>query len=406
MSDLRMKCNAMITVVVALLVLSIVVNASVSSSRQNLKAITVSPIRNILNSQVESENLVMESNADFALFGATGVGTRSEPYRIENLQISYTETCILVQDTTAYFVISNCKFQSNGTEPAVLFSNVENGRVDNCEFTEGASGIKLYDSIDCSIANSTFYGCSNGIRLTSSANSSVIGNEIHNNNRGVLVENSQFCEILDNSIYSNWQYGIEITFSASNNTIYGNSIGWNVISGENEVNAIDSGFDNAFDDGVSIGNYWDDYNSSEPYIISGTGSSIDDFAQLLEDNVNPALVPLNDIAIDVNSEGNSITWQTYDLFPKSYTIRQNTVIATSAIWDGGEVTFDLDHLSVGTYEISISVVDGAGNSATDTISVTVVEFILGGLGTELVMIASGITLVVFLAMIVLVKKMT
>ena len=70
------------------------------------------------------------------------------------------------------------------------------------------------------------------------------------------------------------------------------------------------------------------------------------------------------------------------------------------------MTFDLDHLIVGTYMISITVSDGAGNSATDSISVIVVEFILGGLGTELVMIASGITLVVFLVMIVLVKKMT
>lgn len=406
MSDLRMKRNAMITMAVALLVLSIAVNASVSSSRQNLKAITVSPIRNVLNSQVESENLTIKNNADFALLGATGVGTRSDPYRIENLHISYPEPCILVQDTTAYFVISNCKFETDGASPAVLFSNVEHGRVDNSEFISGASGIVLYDSIDCSIANSTFYGCWSGIMLNSSANSTVIGNEIHNNNRGVLVENSQFCEILDNSIYSNWQYGIEITYFSSNNTIYGNSIGWNVLSGENEVNAVDSGVDNAFDDGESIGNYWDDYNSSEPYRISGTGSSIDNFAQLLEDNVNPALVPLNDIAIDVNSEGNSITWQAYDLFPESYAIRQNTVIAASAVWDGGDVTFNLDHLSVGTYDISIRLVDGAGNSATDTVSVVVVEFILGGLGTVLVMIASGITLVVFLVMIVLVKKMT
>ena len=406
MSDLRMKRNAMIPIVAALLVLSIAINASVSPSRQNSKTITVRPIRNILNSQVESENLTIKSNSDFALLGATGVGTRSEPYRIENLQISYAETCILVQDTTAYFVISNCRFETDDSSTAVRFSHVENGRVDNCKFTRGASGINLHGSIDCSITNSTFYGCWNGIVLYSSANSSVIENKIHNNNRGVLVENSQFCEILDNSIYSNSQYGIEITSYSSNNTIYGNSIGWNVISGENEVNAIDSGVDNAFDDGVSIGNYWDDYNSSEPYIISGTGSSTDDFAQLLVDNVNPALVPLNDIAIDANSNGNSITWQAYDLFPESYVIMQGGTIVKSAVWDGGEVTFDLDHLIVGTYAISIRVFDGAGNFATDSISVIVVEFILGGLGTELVMIASGITLVVFLVMIVLVKKMT
>lgn len=402
-----MKYTAMKALVAALLVLSIAVNASVPLNPQDSNDIITTPVRSILNSEVESESLTITNNADFALVGATGVGTRSDPYIIDNLQISLSETCISIQNTTAFFVISNCRFQTRTQTltPAVMLSNVENGRVENCEFVQGVSGITLYNSIDCLIVDNSFYGCWSGITLTYVANSSAIGNRIHNNHRGVLIEQSEFCEILNNSIYSNGQYGIEITLLSSNNTIYGNSIGWNDVSEEPRKNAVDGGVGNAFDDGASIGNFWDDFNSSMPYTISGTGSSIDNFAQLLRDDVNPVLVPINDIVIDVSTSRNSITWQAFDSFPESYVIKQDGIIVATGVWDGEEVTYNPDYLKVGVFELSISIYDGAGNTATDNVLVSVVSFILGGIGTGLVMLASGVTLVAFVVLVVLVKKM-
>ena len=401
-----MKHTAMTALVAALLVLSIAATVSVTLGPQDSKDLIATPMRNTLKSQVESENLTITNNFDFALLGATGVGTRSEPYIIDNLQISHSETCILIQNTTAFFIISNCRFEAGTSSPAVLFSNVENGRVENCDFVEGASGITLYNSIDCSVVENSFYGCWNGIRLALAANSSVIENRIHNNHRGVFIEQSEFCEILNNSIYSNERYGIEIAPFSSNNTIYGNSIGWNDVPENPQRNAVDAGEDNAFDDGVSIGNFWDNFNASEPYTISGIGSSTDDFAQLLEDDVNPVLVQINDIVIDVSTSGNSITWQASDSFPESYIIKQDGIIIAAGLWDGGEVTHDLDYLRVGVFEISISMYDGAGNVATDTVIVSVVSFILGGIGTGFVMLASGITLVAFVVLVALVKRIS
>jgi parallel beta-helix repeat protein len=401
-----MKYTAMKALVAALLVLLISVNTSVTLSPQDSKDIIATPIQNIMNSQVESESLTITNNADFALLGATGVGTRSDPYIINNLQISLSETCIWIQNTTAFFVISNCRFQTGISAPAVMLSNVENGRVENCEFMQGASGISLYNSIDCLIVDNSFYECWNGITLSFAANSSVIGNRIHNNHRGVLIEQSEFCEILNNSIYSNEQYGIEITLLSSNNTIYGNSIGWNDVFEEPQKNAVDGGVDNAFDDGTSIGNFWDDFNDSTPYTISGAGSSTDDFAQLLIDDVNPVLVPIDDTVIDVSTSRNSITWQTFDSFPASYIVKQDGILVARGVWDGEAVTYNLDYLKVGVFDLSISIYDGAGNAATDSILVSVVSFILGGMGTELVMLASGTTLVAFVVLVVLVKRMS
>jgi hypothetical protein len=105
------------------------------SIHSGLKSITVSPIQVTTVAQYQtSEPLLITSNADFAVLGATGVGTPSDPYTFENLQISDTESGIQIQDTTAYFVISNCKLESNEA-PVVIFDNVENGRVEQCEIT-------------------------------------------------------------------------------------------------------------------------------------------------------------------------------------------------------------------------------------------------------------------------------
>ncbi|GAF99266.1 unnamed protein product, partial [marine sediment metagenome] len=189
-------------------------------------------------------------------------------------------------------------------------------------------------------------------------------------------------------------------------SIYGNSIGWNDVNVGPGGNALDSGRNNTFDDGSSNGNFWSDFNASETYLIPGLGNSTDVFAQLFEDIVVPVIVPLSDMAIDVETSSNTLTWQAYDALPKSYLIRENNLVVDSSIWNGGDITTDLDHLPVGTHELNVTVYDGAGNSATDGIFVSVISFILGGIGTELVMIASGITVVIFVVIILLVKKLS
>ncbi|MBY8999169.1 MAG: right-handed parallel beta-helix repeat-containing protein, partial [Candidatus Thorarchaeota archaeon] len=186
-----------------------------------------------------SEPLVITSNVDFALLGATGVGTRSDPYKFESLEISDNGYCIQIQMTTAFFVISNCKLESSEFFPVILFDNVKNGRVEQCELTGGSNGLYLIQSQDSSIEENSFYDCWNGISLFSTSNSTFIDNRIHNNkNRGIIFDQSDYCFVLNNSIYSNFKHGIEILFDSHNNTIYGNSIGWNDVSGGYEVNAI------------------------------------------------------------------------------------------------------------------------------------------------------------------------
>ncbi|MFW9805402.1 MAG: NosD domain-containing protein [Candidatus Thorarchaeota archaeon] len=396
-----MKRTIAIILVVSILMLT-GVGSVLHGDYANQKTISIHPLRQTALAQYNTHApIVITSNADFAANDATGVGTRSDPYTFKNLRIVATETCIEVRDTTAFFVISNCKLQSGRADPVIWFQDLENGIVENSDVFGGSSGLELNQVIDCSATGNSFYGGYNGVLVFNSQNNTIIENEIHNNQRGVMLDWSDHSSIVNNSIYSNSGYGIEVAFYSSNNTIYGNSLGWN-----HDENAFDDGEDNNFDDGVSIGNLWSDYNSSESYQIPGLGGDIDDFANILIDTTAPVIVPQYDTAIDVESTGNTLTWLAGDQFPASYIVQENDAIATSGIWNGEAITIDLDHLIVGTYAITIIIHDGAGNTASDDVFVSVVSFLLGGLGTELVMLASGITVASFIIIIILIKKLS
>ncbi len=396
-----------ISVTVLILLISTVTGALFSFSHLGHKSIKVDPIGQYITAQYQTrEPFIVTSNFEFASLGATGVGTPSDPYVFENLEITDEGSCIQVENTTAHFVISNCKLESGNLHPTIRFYNVENGRVEQCEAIGGSSGLELVESQDCLIQENYFYDCWNGINLFSTFTSTIIENSIHNNHKGIVVYQSDSCLILNNLIYSNLERGVEIAYLSYNNTIYGNSIGWNDVQSAEEKNAFDSGVNNTFDDGASIGNFWSDYNESEIYAIAGIGGSIDQFAQLLKDEENPSVLGLMDIAIDVDSYGNTLTWTVYDMYPASYIVEENELQTVFAAWEGSEISYGLDYLQVGTHAITLILYDGAGNTVSDGVFVTVVSRVLGGIGTEFVMIASGITVACFVIIIFIIKRLS
>lgn len=373
------------------------------------ESVTISQTRNHTTSQYQTSSPIqISSNSDFVTLGASGVGTRADPYVIGNLAISTTGTCIFVHDTTAYFIIYNCILESGDTEPAIQFDNVENGQVVLCEINGGSSGIDILDSRDCSVSNTSIYSSWNGIHLNMASNFTTTYSRLSSNHRGLLFDSSSYCQIFNNSIYSNIDTGLEFASSSHNNTVYGNSIGWNGREYwvELEGNAVDHGEDNHFDDGDSVGNAWTDFNGTMPYEIWGTSGSIDSFPELLEDTEAPVVFGLYDTAIDIETSGNTMTWTASDEFPHTYSIQIDEGQDSGSVWTGGNITVDLDSLPVGTHRYNLTLYDGAGNTASDEVYVSVVSFILGGIGTELVMIASGITVACFIVIILLVKKLS
>jgi parallel beta-helix repeat protein len=75
--------------------------------------------------------------------------------------------------------------------------------------------------------------------------------------------------VVNNTVLDNYGYGIRIT-SCSNVTVW-----YNILSGNADGNAYDSGTNNQWDDGVSKGNFWGDYIGVGMYYIPGPAGSVD-----------------------------------------------------------------------------------------------------------------------------------
>ncbi len=365
--------------------------------------ISTQSIRIMTPSQVDIP-IEIGSNTELAEQSSAGVGTRSNPYIIEGKTLR-GRNCFYIHDTTSSFILRDSRFTFDlaGTSEigssVIRLENVEDGVVENCHVRGGDIAIELRGAINCVIRNCVSFDAYRGILLDSSSNCTVLECLCSNNDIGTMMVNSYSCNIINNSIYSNYQRGVYVEVFCENNTIFGNAFGWNTFE-----NAMDSGENTMFTDGVSIGNEWSDYNSSEEYSIDGTGGSTDPYATLLIDTDLPIVLHEPDFVIDIESNDETISWSASDRFPERYRIYVNDELKEDSVWDGSDITFSLDYLTEGTYTINLNVTDGAGNVARDEVVVSVISFILGGIGTELVMYASGVTVVCFAVIILLVKK--
>ncbi len=87
----------------------------------------------------------------------------------------------------------------------------------------------------------------------------------------------------------------------------------------------------------------------------------------------PTIDEPSDITYEEGETGNNITWQPRDVNPNMYTITQDGILVDSGDWDGGDITYNIDNLPVGTYIFTCAVNDTLGNSASDSVTVTVTE---------------------------------
>ncbi len=357
---------------------------------------------------VGSGNIAIENNQELVEIATSGVGTRNDPYVISNLQIKSSAPAIRVSGTTAFFVIRDCDLgtTSASTAAVVLFSFVEHGSIENCFLTGATNGIQFMWSDDCRVVGCYSQGnAGNGVYVYQSTDCEITDCKLYANYKGIMFEGSTYCRVENNSIYRNTFVGVEFEPYSYNNTVLRNEFGWNFVRNGIETHARDSGLDNRFDDGIGVGNAYSDYNESEPYLIAGDSGSIDNFAAFFDDPVRPTVDPVHDFAFDIESNGNFIEWAANDSYPFTYTVLINSFSWKSGAWTGGEISVLLDTIAPGTHNLTLIVTDAGGNTENDSVSVTAVSFVFGGMGTELVMIASGITVLSFVLLLVVIKRM-
>nr|KXH73850.1 MAG: hypothetical protein AM325_16655 [Candidatus Thorarchaeota archaeon SMTZ1-45] len=231
-------------------------------------------------------------------------------------------------------------------------------------------GIVLESSShNCSLTNNTVIGNNNaGIWLCESDECNLTDNTICGNLKiGVDFGVSCDCIFTFNQVQGNLKTGIYIDANSNRNTFYGNSFGWNLGG-----NAQDHGSDNIWDDGISMGNAWGDYNGTGSVSIPGSAGSIDHFPFKADTDLPTCNEPDN-FWFDVGTTDNIVIWTPYDDHPKSYLVLRNGTYFNSGAWNGSSITVSVDDLSYGTHNLTLVVYDTCYNSVSDTVLVTVTD---------------------------------
>ncbi|MFX1416881.1 MAG: hypothetical protein ACFFC0_08710, partial [Promethearchaeota archaeon] len=77
---------------------------------------------------------------------------------------------------------------------------------------------------------------------------------------------------------------------------------------------------------------------------------------------------------------------------------------TTVTWTQTEIIYDLSHLSVGIHEVVLRLADASGLEAFHTVTVRVLFIFLSDIGTELVVLASVVSVFSVVLVLLAVKK--
>jgi len=306
----------------------------------------------------EHDPLIIGGDEEFALNGFAGSGTMENPYVISELNITSRSTGITIMNTTAYFILRDCFIKATYSDHGIIFQNVTFGSIEGCKATTCNAGIGFYQTMDCTIENSTVYSSRTGIFMNSANSCSISNSKIFRNAVGIHIFAGDYCRATGNRVYRNTDIGISLGIGAQNCTIYGNSLGRNggMHPYTQESNAEDYGHDNLWDDNVSIGNSWNDYDNDGAYeIYIGTASSVDRHPQLLNDTSAPTIDSPSDVIFEQGPSGANVTWAPRDEFPYEYALHKDGILFMELTWDGEDIEIHLTGTQPGWHNFTLIV---------------------------------------------------
>ncbi|MFW9958161.1 MAG: right-handed parallel beta-helix repeat-containing protein [Candidatus Odinarchaeota archaeon] len=241
----------------------------------------------------------------------------------------------------------------------VMYSNITN---------VGYSGVFVLKSFNTSLLYNYVINCSEvAIALYESEYCSICNNHVENNRgTGIEIMDSSYSFTRDNCVKYNSEIGIQI-YWATDCTIYRNEIGFNEAG-----NAYDDGSSNSWDNGIDIGNKWSDYGGSGYYYINGGAGSIDHFPGVLGISESPTINHPENITYTFGTTGHYITWIASSFHPSFYQLFKDGDSIVLHPWSGSAITVNVDGLDIGYYVFALYVVDTFGQSATDTVIVSVI----------------------------------
>jgi len=261
----------------------------------------------------------------------------------------------------------------------------------DCIVMDTSMAFTLYETQSILISESIISNCEEGIQLhhcdgTIITDSSFILNAIGIDdvyNTGTAIYNSIFEGNTKYAIYSSQSEGCVVTHCTFTGNYYGifiiQSMNCYVYHNQFFSSLKSHGYDygpypsNFWDDGISVGNTWDDYGGTGWYYIPGHGMGVDHYPCSTSVPTAPTLDSPADISFLEGQYSGSILWNVFDDNPDYYEIWLNGYPITQADWmpDEVQVFVELAGLTPGTYEYTLILYDEDGLTTSDTVIVTV-----------------------------------
>ncbi|MBN2230182.1 MAG: right-handed parallel beta-helix repeat-containing protein [Candidatus Thorarchaeota archaeon] len=192
-----------------------------TTSDYTTTSVTKGESRFIPSDFVEHPAILIEYESNFTDYGFSGAGTKESPYRLEGINITSTEHCIVIQNTESYFELVNCIFKENDTNMpfsttiGVFPINVRNGLIENCTFIGKNQGYHSSNSYNCNVTDCSFLLTQDrAIGCTGGGNATISNCEIDCTNypsNGVVIDGGS----LDVAII-NCRFYSDTDFSGSN----------------------------------------------------------------------------------------------------------------------------------------------------------------------------------------------
>jgi len=136
-----------------------------------------------------------------------------------------------------------------------------------------------------------------GIQLYSSTYNVVTRNIAFSNFYGIYLSSASYNIVSGNNVFSNYQVGIDVTFSSFNNTVYHNSF-------DNTVNVQSEGDSSNTWSFEGEGNYWSDYTGRDP-TEDGIGDTAYFINSLNQDNY-PLMGRFSNFTVPLGNETFSV----------------------------------------------------------------------------------------------------
>jgi len=252
------------------------------------------------SSYTTQDYIYIWENAEFENQGWSGSGTQEDPYIIENVRITQF---VAISDTTYHFIIRNCVFgldnyshylyrrwgdySLDATLPSgISFYNVTNASISNCVIKYCYSAVSFYNCINVTLRNNYIHAYQ-PVQDWHGHNNTIENNIVTRGTRGIVLRETQGSTIFNNTVF-NCEVGLFIIDSTNYNWIYGNHIGYNGLNAEVYNSSVH------WDDGVQIGNAWDDYSGDGWYSIPGESEQVDHFpSQFVGDFLGPVITAVD-----------------------------------------------------------------------------------------------------------------